>query len=180
MRIVHSSCTIEPNCDLVANDRAPSDSPHDQPVGPSPVALGDILMVELAEGVTLTGQVVWTTDDDCGVRFGEHVDCSALLTRLAACARQGSSLPVKLPLAAATAARRPNGLRRIEVMEVARRGLRLRQSDRFTDGLHVKVSVPGAPDRRGVVRWSQDNIARVVLDKSPSPAGRGPAMSLLL
>lgn len=127
-----------------------------------PLSLGDALILNLADGATIDGRVVWISGDDCGIKFDRHIDCAALLTKLAAGAKQGSSRPVRLPVATSAVTRGANGVRLINVMDISQRGLKLKGDGSFTEGLHVKITLPSGRERRGVVRWSHDNIAGVM------------------
>lgn len=128
-----------------------------------PVMLNDALTLELAEGVELSGRVVWTAGNDCGLKFDRSIDCAALLTDLARCAQQGSSRPIRLPVSISAVTRGENGIRLTHVSDISQRGMKLRNDGTFTEGLHVKVTLPSGLERRGVVRWSKDNFAGVML-----------------
>ena len=126
-----------------------------------PVMLGDILALELGEGLTVTGQVVWTSGSDCGLRFDQDIDCGEMLTRLAASSVQGR--PMRLSVATPALTRGENGLRQIEITDVSQRGIKLKHDGSFTEGLKIKITLPSGRERLGVVRWSKDNFAGVLL-----------------
>jgi PilZ domain len=128
-----------------------------------PVLLGDPLVVELAEGVTVTGRVVWTSGSDCGVQLDKEVDSAALLGDLAHHARSPAGRPLRLPVAAAALTRGDNGTRVIEVTDVSQRGMKFIHDGSFTEGLQVKITFCSGMERRGVVRWTDGNIAGLML-----------------
>lgn len=143
-----------------------------------PVMLGDSLTLELAEGVTMSGRVVWTAGDNCGLKFGQSIDCEALLSNLATSSQQGSSRPIRLPVATSAVTRGENGVRLARVTDVSQRGMKLRHDGSFTEGLHVKITLPSGLERRGVVRWSKDNFAGVMLIEPFSAEELGSARNL--
>jgi hypothetical protein len=128
-----------------------------------PVLLGDALTVELAHSMTVTGRVVWTSGEDCGVRLDEEVDSAALLAELANQARKATARALRLPVATTALTRGENGTRRVEVTDISQRGMKLTHDGSFTAGLHVKITLSSGKERRGVVRWSRGNVAGLML-----------------
>ena len=143
-----------------------------------PVMLDDALTLELAEGVSLSGRVVWTDGDDCGLKFDRSIDCAALLADLAESAKQGTSRSLRLPVSISAVTRGENGIRLTQVSDISQRGMKLRNDGTFTEGLHVKVTLPSGLERRGVVRWSKDNFAGVMLTEPFSAEDLGSTRSL--
>lgn len=143
-----------------------------------PVMLGDTLTLELAEDVTMTGHVVWTSGDNCGLQFDRHIDCGELLAKLAVCSERGTSRPVRLPVATSAVTRGENGLRVAVVTDISQRGMKLRHDGSVTKGLHLKITLPSGLARCGVVRWSQGDIAGVMLLEPFSAEELGSARNL--
>ncbi|TPG14666.1 PilZ domain-containing protein [Sphingomonas koreensis] len=143
-----------------------------------PVLLGDALAVELADGVVINGRVVWTSGADCGLQLDQPIDSAALLVELAAQAKAGASRPLRLPVATPALTRSANGTRVVEVADVSQRGMKLRHDGSISDGLHVKITLPSGLKRSGVVRWSQDRIAGVLLLDPFSPEELGSVRNL--
>jgi hypothetical protein len=142
------------------------------------VLAGEFLTLELAEDVRLAGRVVWTSGDECGVQFDRPIDCGALLSRLAASAAQGLARPVRLPVAALAVIRSENGLRLAKVSDVSQRGMKLSHDGSFTQGLNIKITLASGLERLGVVRWSKDNVAGIMLLQPLSADDLGSARSL--
>lgn len=144
-----------------------------------PLPLWDVLILQLADGMELSGQVVWTEGDEFGLKFDHAISCADVLATLAAGARSGAARPVRLSLATTAMTRSECGLRRAEVVDISQRGLKLRHDGNLTEGLHIKVTLPSGLDRLGIVRWSRDNIAGVMLLEPLSVEELGSAQSLV-
>jgi hypothetical protein len=143
-----------------------------------PVMLGDALTLDLAEDLSLTGRVVWTSDSDCGLKFDQSVDCARLLTNLAEGTRAGTTRPLRLSVTKSAISCGENGIRLIGVTDVSQRGMKVRHDGSFTPGLSVKITLPSGIERCGVVRWTKDNYAGVMLLDPFSPEELGSARNL--
>lgn len=143
-----------------------------------PVAPGDSLTLELAEDAAMTGRVAWAEGNDCGLQFDHDIDCADLLARLADCAVKGISRPVRLPVATAVVTRSEYGIRRAEVEDVSQRGMKLRHDGCFTRGLNIQITLPSGLERCGIVRWSNETIAGVMLLEPFSADDLGSARNL--
>ena len=128
-----------------------------------PVHLGETLSVQMSDKITLFGQVVWTSGEDCGLKFDRHIDCVELLAHLAASTSTGSHRPFRLAVMKTAIAHAENGIHMTEVSDVSQRGMKLRHDGNFSEGLRVSVKLPSGLVRRGVVRWVSDNFAGVML-----------------
>ncbi|UZK67064.1 PilZ domain-containing protein [Sphingomonas sp. M1-B02] len=143
-----------------------------------PVLLGDTLALELAEGISINGDVVWSDGLDCGLRLQKEVDSAALLTRLAAQAREAASRPLRLPIITPALTRSAAGTRVVEIADISQRGMKLKHDGSFSEGLGVKITLPSGKERRGIVRWSHEMIAGVMLLEPFSVEDLGSASSL--
>lgn len=128
-----------------------------------PVNRSDTLILELADGVELQGQVIWIRDDKLGLQFDRSISYRELLATLANGARCASIRPVRLPLAATALTRSERGLRSVKVVDISQRGLKLVHDGSLTTGLDLKVTLPGGFDRHGIVRWTRGERAGVML-----------------
>lgn len=146
---------------------------------PIPVTLSDSLTLELAEGMELRGQVVWKQEDAFGLQFDRPIDCTALLATLAAGLRGGTTRPVRLPIATTALTRSERGLRNVRVVDISQRGLKLEHDGSLTAGLDLKVTLPCGLDRHGIVRWTRENRAGVMLLEPLSVEALGSARSLV-
>ena len=128
-----------------------------------PVMLGDVVTVHLAEELTIKGRVVWTSGADCGLQLDDPIDSEAVLRDLGDKARSTAQRPLRLPVNKPAVARSEKGIRKIEVQDVSQKGMKVQHDGCFCEGLHVKISLPSGLERRGIVRWSRDGIAGLVL-----------------
>jgi hypothetical protein len=141
--------------------------------------LSDSLTLQLADGVELSGRVVWNEGDEFGLQFDQPISCSELLTTLAAGARCGLTRPVRLPIATTALTRSERGLHRAEVIDISQRGLKLLHDGSMAEGMFLEVTLPSGLDRRGVVRWTKGNIAGVMLLEPLSVEVLGSAKNLV-
>lgn len=144
-----------------------------------PHMVSDILAIELADGVELIGQIVWKDGEEYGLQFDQPINCADVLVNLAAGSRCGNARPVRLPIMATALTRSERGLRSAKVVDISQRGLKLVHDGSLSEGLHLKVTLSSGLDRCGIVRWSKDNIAGIMLLNPLSVEALGSAQSLI-
>lgn len=144
-----------------------------------PLPLADMLILQLADGVELGGQVVWKEGNEFGLQFDQPIDCAALLGDLATGSRSGRTRPVRLPLTTLAVIRSERGLRCAKVVDISQRGLKLVHDGSLTEGLQIEVSLPSGIDRRGIVRWTKPNLAGIMLLDPLSVEALGSAQGLI-
>jgi hypothetical protein len=128
-----------------------------------PVLLGEQLTIDLAEGVTIRGRVIWSAESDCGIQLDEQIDSAALLTKLEAQQKVESSRPPRLKVNTPALVRGENGARAVEVTDISQRGVKIRHDGSITEGLPVTITMKSGNRRPGVVRWSRDGVAGILL-----------------
>ncbi|MES2699564.1 MAG: PilZ domain-containing protein [Pseudomonadota bacterium] len=128
-----------------------------------PLRLRVAVTLELAEGEALLGQVVWVADDECGIRFDQQIDCAALLRRLAQSTLNGVTRSLRLQTSKPAVIRSERGVRLAKVQDISQRGMKLLHDGSLTENMAVKITLPSGLERCGIVRWSRDNIAGVLL-----------------
>ncbi|QZH75356.1 MAG: PilZ domain-containing protein [Erythrobacter sp.] len=143
-----------------------------------PVEIGDLLTLELSDDAMMSGRVVWSTEGNCGLVFDKEIDCADLLGRLASQSKSGACRAVRLPISLPAVIRSEQGLRRTVVEDISQRGMKLRHDDRFVEGLRVSVTLPSGLERCGVVRWTKNDVAGVMLLDPFSPQELGSAKKL--
>lgn len=146
---------------------------------PAPVRLWDGVALELVDGLTLRGHVVWVRGEEFGLQFDQPINSAELLASLAVGARCGITRPVRLPVFAAALTRSDRGLRKVQMVDISQRGLKLVHDGSLTEGLSLKVTLPCGLDRPGVVRWTRDDRAGVMLLEPLSVEMLGSARSLV-
>lgn len=130
---------------------------------PTPLRASDGVALELVDGLTLRGQVVWVRGEEFGLHFDQPINSAELLASLAVGARCGITRPVRLPVFAPALTRSERGLRKVQMVDISQRGLKLVHDGSLTEGLRLKVTLPCGLDRPGVVRWTRDDRAGVLL-----------------
>lgn len=126
-----------------------------------PVHLGDSITIQMSDETILKGRVIWNAGTDCGVRLDEGVDGGALLKELAARARPRKAM--RLPVETAAVATSENGTGTVYIRDVSQRGMKVEHDGSLAEGLEVKLRLATGLERRGVVRWSRDGIAGILL-----------------
>lgn len=127
------------------------------------VMLNDVVRVDLTDTVVLDGRVVWTNGARCGLKLNSPIDSAALLRNICAQQRSGKARPIRLPMGSTAVAASELGLKAVNILDVSQKGMKLAHDGSFRPGLTVKVTTDAGLERRGVVRWSQDGIAGVIL-----------------
>lgn len=143
-----------------------------------PLTLSDMLTLELADGVQLGGQVVWKSNDECGLQFDSPIRCEDLLAGLAADAQSGSGRPVRLPVVTTALLRSERGLRCARVLDISQRGLKLVHNGILAEGRDLTVTLPTGHERPAIVRWTRDNLAGLMLLEPLGFEALGSAKSL--
>ena len=132
-------------------------------------AQGERLDIALSETMLIEARVVWAANGRCGAVFREPIDCPMLLQELAAERRKLGYRAPRLPVVAEATASNEHGAAKVEVFNLSQYGVGFAHDGRFHPGMAVKLKVAGAPERRGVVRWSRDGRAGLFLTE-PYPA----------
>ncbi|MDB5707255.1 MAG: PilZ domain protein [Sphingomonas bacterium] len=143
-----------------------------------PVLLGEAMDIQLSETVSVHGRVVWTDGPDCGVKLTQAIDSSALLRHLAEQGLSEEGRALRLPVSTKAVLSSEKGIRAVMVDDISQRGMKIRHDGSFSPGLPVKISLQSGLQRRGVVRWSQEGIAGILLLEPFSPEELGSAHRL--
>lgn len=128
-----------------------------------PLTLSDTLAIELGDGAVLTGQVVWNEGEEFGLQFDRPINCAEVLAALAAGTKHRKARPARLPLSITALTHSERGLRLMKVLDVSQRGLKLVHNGTLREGLHLKITLSSQLDRCGIVRWTKDDIAGIML-----------------
>jgi hypothetical protein len=122
--------------------------------------LGDRISIAFSPLDTVTGRIVWIMGNDYGIEFDEPIDCLSLLGHARDhTAPRAPRLATNLPARVAYA----GGTCRSVVSDLSVRGMKIASTQEFHPGLHVRVILSGGREAEGVVRWTRDNIAGVML-----------------
>jgi hypothetical protein len=143
-----------------------------------PVHLGEAMKIQLSETVSVYGRVVWTDGSDCGVKLTQPIDSGALLKDLAEQGTSKNGRALRLPVSTKAVVSSENGTRAVIVDDISQRGMKLQHDGSFSPGLRVKIRLQSGLQRYGVVRWSREGIAGILLLEPFSPAELGSAHNL--
>lgn len=127
------------------------------------VTPGDPILVSLSETIQVPGKVVWCEGARLGVCFLAPVDAAAILSSLAGARQSGAGRPTRLPTNTVAVAMTPYRTGIVTLRNISQQGMQLSHDGSFTVGLPVKVILRNGLERRGIVRWSNDNVAGLSL-----------------
>lgn len=128
-----------------------------------PPSIGEALIIELSDDHSLTGQVAWADDGHCGVQFDRAIDSAALLRNLATEQRNGVYRPPRIMAQLLGVAYSEMGMHPIRTTNLSQRGMGINHDGRMRPDLHLLVMLENGVERRGVVRWSHDHRAGIML-----------------
>ncbi|MGL3822990.1 PilZ domain-containing protein [Sphingopyxis sp. R3-92] len=143
-----------------------------------PACPGTPIVIELAEGCSLQGTIVWRDGDYCGVKLGDPIDSAKTLKRLYQERYAGDYRPLRLPFGKTVAITCEDGTQFVRLRDISQSGMKIVHSGGFTPGLPIKILLAGELERRGIVRWSRDGVAGIWLTENLSVADLGSLRAL--
>ena len=126
-------------------------------------APGERLSIALSDDVTLEAVVVWSDAERCGVRFNAPIDSGALLCALAQAQRSPHYRPLRLDVDGWALAFDETGVHSVRIRNLSRCGVGLSHLNRIQAGRTVKLVLENGTERRGVVRWADQEQAGLSL-----------------
>lgn len=135
-----------------------------------PLQLNDRVTISFSPETLIDGRIIWISGGSCGVAFDQRIDSGELLRSDTTTANNGmpsedkarprsprlkTNLPAKIVYHGTT--------REAVVTDVSVRGMKIANDGNFHPGLNVRVILADGREKEGVVRWSRDNIAGVML-----------------
>ncbi len=127
------------------------------------VDTGEAVAVELSPDHRVTGRTVWVKDGHCGVAFDAPIDSEALLHELAEEQRSARHRAPRLDAQLLGVAYSERGLHPVRTTNLSQMGIGLTHDGRLEPGLHLLMTLENGIERRGVVRWSHEHSAGVLL-----------------
>ena len=134
-----------------------------------PVKPGERLAIALSEGIGVDAVVIWSEPGCCGVHFDAPVDSAALLGALARDRRSPRYRPLRVAVDAAALVYDETGVHPVRLRNLSRCGVGLRHAKRIRRGSTVKLVFGNGVERRGVVRWANDEQAGLLLLEPLAP-----------
>jgi len=128
-----------------------------------PVDLNDRLSIAFSPSVKLSGQVVWTNGDECGVKFDQPIDSSQILSSTSQEARAEGARAPRLKANVPGKVIFDDQVLQTVVLDLSQRGAKITQDGRFKRGLRVKILLDSGYERDGIVQWAKDNFAGIFL-----------------
>lgn len=135
------------------------------------VVPGEPLTVALSDTISVEGRALWWDGERCGVGFARPLDCAALLEALVAEQKSPSYRPPRLPVATRAIAYCDKGLHTVRIFNLSQHGAGFTHDGCFRPGMVAKLHFETGEEHRGVVRWSQDGRAGLLLIE-PIPCAR--------
>ena len=127
------------------------------------VAPGEHLSISLSDTATIEGKVVWCADGRCGIVFDRPIDSAALLSALVAEQRAPDYRAPRLPVSTRALAYDETGIHSVKICDMSQHGIGFTHHGRFQPGMKVKLLLENGLERRGIVRWSDDDHAGLAL-----------------
>ena len=124
---------------------------------------GEQLTIELSSQVAVDGRVVWSNEDACGIAFDTPIDSAAMLSSLVLERSEGAYRPPRAEASIRACVYGEDGLKPITISDVSQQGLGFRHAASFEPGVRVRVLFEGGLERRGIVRWAEDQRAGLEL-----------------
>ncbi|CDO39019.1 PilZ domain-containing protein [Novosphingobium sp. KN65.2] len=128
-----------------------------------PVDLNDRLSIAFSPSVKLSGQVVWTNGDECGVKFDQPIDSSQILSSTSQEARAEGARAPRLKANVPGKVIFDDQVLQTVVLDLSQRGAKITHDGRFKHGLRVKILLDSGYERDGIVQWAKDNFAGIFL-----------------
>ena len=128
------------------------------------LVFGQTVRLDLSELITTNATVASKDGNRHVLKFAQLVNCASLLSQLVEDARSGRARPLRLTTGRMQAnGQSPDGLHSVEVENISQRGMGVRHDGSFRPGLRVCVQLPNGLECRGIVRWTKDQSAGLVL-----------------
>jgi hypothetical protein len=108
----------------------------------------------------VSGTVVWVMGNNDGIEFDAPIDCLDVLSHAGdhtapRAPRLATNLPAKVAY--------DGGSCHSVISDLSVRGMKIASAQEFHPGLRVRVILGSGRESEGVVRWTRDNIAGVML-----------------
>ena len=132
------------------------------------VELNDTIDVAFSPTAMVQGTVIWVNGTECGVRFTTDIDSAELLSRTAAELRTDNARAPRLKTELPARVYFDGVTKSSVIHDISLRGMKVASDGDFRPGLKVNVMLNNNMELRGVVRWTQDNIAGLFLIDSLS------------
>ncbi|HST36369.1 MAG TPA: PilZ domain-containing protein [Allosphingosinicella sp.] len=128
-----------------------------------PVKPGEHVSIQLSESITIEGRIAWEDGSRCGVAFDAPIDCAATLETLVTEQSRPDYRPLRVPVQTRAIAYCERGMHTVKVLDLSPHGAGIAHDGCFKPGMSTLLLFENGEEHRGVIRWSKDGRAGVLL-----------------
>lgn len=128
-------------------------------------AVGTKVRVEFNSHQQLPGEVVWTRENSCGIKFDKDIDLRDLLANRPARRKGQTPRPPRLDITCNAELSIDGILYRTTVRDISLGGLKVAISDWNCVGKEVVATLESLHPVNGVIRWYKDSYAGIVFNR---------------
>jgi len=122
------------------------------------VAVGEQISVTLSDAITLSAEIIWVDAGHVGLHFSQPIDSASVLEALG---EKGTRThrPPRLVIGLVGTAATQDGIQPIRALDISQNGMKIAYSGSLEPGERIKVVLENGLERRGVVKWSMNQVA---------------------
>jgi hypothetical protein len=128
-------------------------------------AVGTPVRIEFNSHQQVPGEVVWTRETSCGIKFDQDVDLREMLANRPARRTGQAPRPPRLAVTCNVELSIDGILYRTQVRDISLGGLKVAISDWNCVGKDVTVTLESLRPVKGTIRWYKDGCAGIVLKR---------------
>lgn len=130
--------------------------------------IGEKVRVEFSSHQQLPGEIVWTRDTSCGIKFDQDIDLRELLANRPARRKGEKPRPPRLDITCNAELLIEGVLYRTEIKDISLGGLKVAISDWNCVNKNVVVTLESLKPVKGVIRWYKAGHAGIVFKRQLS------------
>lgn len=127
--------------------------------------IGTRVRIEFSSHQHLPGQIVWTRETSCGIKFDENIDIRELLANRPARSNGEKPRPPRLDITCNAELSVEGIVYRTQVRDISLGGLKIAISDWNCVNKQVVVTLESLRPVKGVIRWYKDGYAGIVFKR---------------
>lgn len=127
------------------------------------VVPNDKLEVALSETILVSGRVVWSGGEQCGIAFDKPIDAGDILRQLAAERESDGYRPLRLQVRVPAKLLVDTEERKIIVSSLSQRGAGFAYEGELREAAQVSLALPDGAWRQGNIRWLRNGNAGLCL-----------------
>lgn len=130
--------------------------------------VGQKVRIEFSSHQQLPGEVVWTRDTSCGIKFDQDIDLRELLANRPKRGKGQKPRPPRLDITCTAELLIEGVLYRTEVKDISLGGIKVAISDWDCINKNVVVALESLKPVKGVIRWYKAGYAGIVFKRQLS------------